>query len=765
MLDMTEKDLASKAVFLGCLIICLGGALFAWTSKSTGTDKHRQATHKPERRCPVTITDAIRMTRLGDLGDTWVPDHVAQFSPDRSKFVVILRKGNLEQNANEYSLLLWKTAEMSRSPTPVVLLTMSSSSNREAIKDVTWLSDNETIVFLGEYPGAVRQLYSVSVETRILKNVTNSNTDVLSYSTTACGDKIAYTTEEPLTSIFDKKRRRDGFVVSTEWLPELLLGHRGGPVFGKERLFFKKEGFKNRFMQLSEELYGETPILSPDGKYIAIAAKVLDVPEIWQEYSDPIVHSLATQHLPPGQQSTLQRYLLIDTRTRESRILLNSPLPSHSSEELFWSPKSDSVAISSVYLPLNGIEGHEREVRRAKLFVIEVNIETREASTVTDRDLQLVGWDDKTNRLVFETRRQNTEREARTQIFFRRNGTNWVQDQHTPAGAVVPQIVLVQDMNTPPQIDAVDPGTHRSTLLLNLNPQFTALKFAKVEGIAWKGSDGQDEKGGLYYPVDYVPGKRYPLVIQTHGWEPHAFWIDGPFSTAFAAQPLAGRNMVVLQMDERYADMLTSNELPREMGALEGAIDYLDTIGLIDRNRVGIIGFSRTCMHVKYALTHSMYHFAAASLTDGLDAGYLQYMLYYNASASVADSSEAVIGGPPFGGNLKKWMATSPGFNMDEVHTPVRIVAPNAGALLGEWEWFAGLLRLRRPVELIYMQDGEHILQKPWDRIVSQQGNVDWFCFWLKGEEDPDPAKAEQYKRWRELRKLQQGQTAGQKPN
>jgi hypothetical protein len=29
---------------------------------------------------------------------------------------------------------------------------------------------------------------------------------------------------------------------------------------------------------------------------------------------------------------------------------------------------------------------------------------------------------------------------------------------------------------------------------------------------------------------------------------------------------------------------------------------------------------------------------------------------------------------------------------------------------------------------------------------------VDWFCFWLKDEEDPDLAKAEQYARWRALR-------------
>jgi hypothetical protein len=40
--------------------------------------------------------------------------------------------------------------------------------------------------------------------------------------------------------------------------------------------------------------------------------------------------------------------------------------------------------------------------------------------------------------------------------------------------------------------------------------------------------------------------------------------------------------------------------------------------------------------------------------------------------------------------------------------------------------------------------------------MVSQQGNVDWFAFWLKGEEDADPAKTEQYIRWRELRRLQE---------
>ena len=41
------------------------------------------------------------------------------------------------------------------------------------------------------------------------------------------------------------------------------------------------------------------------------------------------------------------------------------------------------------------------------------------------------------------------------------------------------------------------------------------------------------------------------------------------------------------------------------MAAYEGAIDYLDEKGMIDRARVGILGFSRTVWKVEYTLTHS----------------------------------------------------------------------------------------------------------------------------------------------------------------
>ena len=71
------------------------------------------------------------------------------------------------------------------------------------------------------------------------------------------------------------------------------------------------------------------------------------------------------------------------------------------------------------------------------------------------------------------------------------------------------------------------------------------------------------------------------------------------------------------------------------------------------------------------------------------------------------------------------------------------------------WEPYAALHYLHKPVELIILNTEEHVLTNPAVRLASQGGSVDWFRFWLQGYEDPNPSKAEQYQRWREMRKMQ----------
>src|SRR5260370_18515857 len=113
------------------------------------------------------------------------------------------------------------------------------------------------------------------------------------------------------------------------------------------------------------------------------------------------------------------------------------------------------------------------------------------------------------------------------------------------------------------------------------------------------------------------------------------------------------------------------------MEAYEGAIDDLSGRGLIDKDHVGIIGYSRTCYYVMYTLTHSKYHIAAAAIADGIDGGYLQYMAFSNTIPPMATEFEALNAGTPFGPGCSSWVKRSPSFLMDQIQTHLRIEENN----------------------------------------------------------------------------------------
>lgn len=762
---------------LRCLLL-MGGAYVtvycspAFSSEqpaesSAGTSAAQRTAGTGVTKRPVTVADSIQMTRLGDVKytDGWPSKGlVAKFSPDGKHFVVILKKGSLEANTNEYSLLLFQTAAVFQSPRPQVLVSLASSSNRPAINNVLWLDDNDTILFLGERPGEATQLYSLKWSAKELTKLTNHATDPTAFVTTASGKVMVYAAKNPVSTFLTESVARKGIAVTNEWVTDLIRGSYGGNDYDEHSLWIKQIGKDSETkIAIQGRILGEPEMsLSPDGAHLLIQTEAAQISNSWNGYEDQVLKLLTRDPVPKGGHTRILQYELVDTITGASQVLVDAPIALRGSE-MVWSPDSKSVVVSDVYLPLNVNDQEERALRKARPFLVEFRVPSREFVKISDEDLRLLNWDPRTGHVVCDVGRIDSLNGNTTpKTYFRRNGETWSRSSAREDTGVppLPDITLEEDMNTPPHIVAIDTATGRKSLAMDLNPQFQSLALARVEEITWKDSRGHELKGGLYWPPGYVAGKKYPLVIQTHGWITNRFWMDGPWPTAFAAQALAGKGFFVLQ--EKGPDgriWVTSKEAPRAMAAYESAIDYLDRRGLVDRNRVGITGFSRTYWYVTYALTHSKYHIAAADIADGVDFSDWQYMAFSNADPAAAGEFEQVYGGPPYGKTLPQWLKQSPAFLMDKIETPLRIQTLYPASVLSDWHWYTGLSRLGKPVEMIYIPGGTHILEKPWDRMISQQGNVDWFCFWLKSEEDPDPAKAEQYKRWRELRSLQ-GRTA-----
>ena len=87
---------------------------------------------------------------------------------------------------------------------------------------------------------------------------------------------------------------------------------------------------------------------------------------------------------------------------------------------------------------------------------------------------------------------------------------------------------VVQGINSPPMLVAAMPG-RQERVLLDPNPQLEKFRLGVASLYRWKSPDGYTWSGVLMRPPDFRLGRRYPLVIQTHGFggEVRSFWSMG----------------------------------------------------------------------------------------------------------------------------------------------------------------------------------------------------------------------------------------------
>ena len=711
---------------------------------------------------PVTVADTIGMTTVPEAryaAEDVSKSRIALFAPDSAHFVIVLERGILETNEREFSLLLFRTDQVFSRPIPKRLVSMRSRSNRDGIRNVKWL-DNENLVFLGEAQGT-SQVYSLNTGNEHLRKLTSHPTPIVDFDFNPGVQEVVYAAEPiPLSADAAFRRCARGYAITNQALddiPRSMEDCKQPSLLDGFEVYVQRKGHPAVRVSLADFYLTLKPVsINPTGRYAIFAVLLRKVPLRWTEYEDPFVHKEALAFRNRGPFSWVTQYVLVDTLSGRSRPLIDGPVEI-SQGAVVWSPDGNSVAVSGAFLPLDATEGTELESRKARACVVEVNLRTAIFTKISDKQLIATRWNAKSNELFLRAPYRNLER---GNAVYQKHEAGWMEVPAVQGQSVDshPAVTLEQGINSPPKIYASDSQQQEQELLLDLNPQFKTLHFGKVERITWKAKDGHEVEGGLYYPPHYQPGTRYPLVIQTHGFSAEEFWINGPWNSAFAAQPLAARDILVLQVGhalDKGADAKaqdTPDEAPRQMRVYEGAIDYLDGLGIIDRTRVGIIGFSRTVYWVEYALTHSPYHFAAATVADGFDGGYLQYLVNPYAKREWS----TVNGGDPFGATFDLWLERSPSFTVDRLRTPVRMEGYGGiSAVIGNWEWYAKLVLLDRPVDLIYIPDGTHLLVKPWERMTSQQGNVDWFCFWLKDEMERDTQKRDQYDRWEYLKSQQ----------
>ena len=664
-----------------------------------------------------------------------------------------------------------------------------------------WTPDSQSIYFLSEGSAGQRRLSKVDIKTRLVQGLTPSGRDVERYA--FLHGIVVYTATRRASRVNIQDQvfttSKDPASISVTGLPVesiLFPGVVASFVPQHHELWVIKNGRPTQVPDASEgeqsdlAHYWDVLSISPDGKYVIQLKPVRGVPASWDSYlpmkglenwkinhDDPHTTS-------PNNSTRPRQYVLIDLFNGKALPLIDAPfgetLGHFEATQAIWSKSGRRLLLTNTFLPLEKTDQIEESERLHPCAVAEVEMPSHKVDCIVySRNAQIATAENQLPLRLEDASFGTTESEVVLHFDWwqdRRSVTEWYRlidgqwqlvrstpdeegenGQKTVAASglgVSVSLNVRQSLNERPTLWASDITTGKSKMIWDPNPQLEKLALGEASVYRWKDSTGYEWTGGLLKPPGYAPGQRYPLVIQTHGFSEDEFLTDGQFTTGMAARPLAACGFVVLQIATNYTHTMELRESADNILGYESAIDQLASSGLIDSQRVGIIGFSRTSWYVESALVKDSERYAAASINDGVDQSYLQELLFYfNQEAS---EGRTIYGGDPFGEGLIKWAQLAPGFHLDKVHTPLMITAINKESILAEWELYSSLHRQHKPVDLIWIPNGQHILQKPAERVASQQRTVDWFRFWLQGYEDPDPAKKEQYERWRGLRKMQE---------
>ena len=707
-----------------------------------------------------------------------------QTSPDGTRAFVVTRKADVASDTNRYEIVMLDLdahrLSEGRPTAPEVVFTFNAKfdeySGYPALAEVQWAGD-QTLVFRAKIRGDIFQVYSLNLLTRQVDQLTFSSMSIWSFATSSDLKRLVYVALVPNPPLKDGAR---SIVVGNQWGRGVLYGQE--PLknqISMFRFYVEDVGVGASLRPLGEPFLltnAGLPVanISPDGRWAILPKYERDRGQAWrQQY--PLLEEVTRVYGPAMKMDplgyfigstayTARRMVAWHLDDEREQTIVDAPDDAltgggQSRRDKVWQSNGTSLVLAGTHLPL--VEGQTSTASHIieywpdeKRWIIVAKLNGRLKSAVGVGD------------------RLEVDDGGKTRQFQRVEGGGWREVAPAPLAAKLTWSLQVQQaLNEPPDVVAMGPAG-QAVRLTAFNPQFDATTWGTMSTYRWRDAKGRPWEGGLLPPLNALPGKRLPLVIQAYVYDPKAFYLDGPnarsqgFTSAYPGRAFVREGVLVLAM--RYWPLNGTNENSPDENrtfneGVRGAVNSLVREGWVDPDRVGIIGFSATGAKVMNLITFSNLPMRAATLADGDSDTLYSYAITYASSDYTWWYKEMINGGLPVRPTLSSWVANDPALNTDCVKTALRIETYGK-AISNYWDIYALMRRQYKPADLILIPSGTHGLSTPSERMISLQGNVDWFNFWLQGTRRDEPLLAAetqtslraQYEAWDQMAVLKQ---------
>jgi dipeptidyl aminopeptidase/acylaminoacyl peptidase len=303
-------------------------------------------------------------------------------------------------------------------------------------------------------------------------------------------------------------------------------------------------------------------------------------------------------------------------------------------------------------------------------------------------------------------------------------------------------LINFSDSQTPPTlftVDSVDKVSGRSNWrqLTDANPQVRGFALGQEEEISWKSKDGTMVGGVLVRPVGYQAGQRYPLIVAIHGGPAGADVLG--FNGGYGSQVYAGAGYAVLKPNYRgstnyglkHKTGIVGNYFAPGYEDIMTGVDHLIAQGLVDPDRMGVLGWSAGGHWSNWILTHTNRFKAISS-----GAGTSNWISMY-AQSDIQRSRQFYLGDKLPYDDFDAYWNQSPLKYIKNAKTPTMIHVveddprvPSPQSI----ELHMALKQLGVPTELFMYPGTTHGIPDPRNQFVKAVSEMAWMDYYVRGQ-------------------------------
>ncbi|UJJ50979.1 MULTISPECIES: Atxe2 family lasso peptide isopeptidase [Rhodanobacter] len=316
-----------------------------------------------------------------------------------------------------------------------------------------------------------------------------------------------------------------------------------------------------------------------------------------------------------------------------------------------------------------------------------------------------------------------------------------------PCGVSSDALVCVAaEADHPPRLERIDLELGQRSVLFDPNVALAHDMAASVPVLPISWTDAQGTRfTGQFYPATAKGHKPPPLFIVYYRC---SGFLRGGMGDEWPLATLAENGIAALCINASPLQEDAVKRFGQGRAAIESVTEYLASRGDIDPAQVGVGGLSFGAEVAMWTAMNSRIP-RAISVSNPVwsPLGYLLYSLWGDAQFSRIRRYWQL-------GSLeetpKRWRLLSPFYNIGRIRVPV-LMQMSEREYNFSLDYAVPLIRAHLADVYVFPNEPHQKFQ-PRHKLAVYERNLDWFRFWLRGYEDPNPTKKQQYAHWREMR-------------